>query len=79
MKQLEKILAKVLGIDEDKISDDTSVDNTPSWDSFNALLMVSEIENYYKVKFTLEEVMAVRCVREIKEVLQKHKIELYEG
>lgn len=65
-------------MDKKAINDDTSVDNTVTWDSFNALLMISEIEDCFNVKFTMEEVMDVRCVREIKEVLKKHKIELYE-
>lgn len=78
MRRLKGILSKILEIDERNISDDTSVDNTATWDSFNALLMISEIENCFKVKFTMEEVMVVRCVREIKNVLKKYRIELYE-
>jgi len=78
MKRLNGILAKILEIREDEINDDTSPDNVSTWDSYNALLMVSEIEDYFKVKFTIDEVMKVTCVRDIKKVLKKYRIELYE-
>jgi len=71
---LKKILSVVLEIDEDKITDETSPENTENWNSFNGLMLVSELENHYNVKFTIQEVTAVRCVRDIKESLRKHGV-----
>lgn len=78
MSQLNKILSKVLEIDESKITDETSPKTTQSWDSFNALLLVSELEKEFNVKFTMEEVTAVKCVRDIKEALHKHNVRVEE-
>ena len=43
-QKLIKLIASVLNIDENLINDETSPKNTESWDSFNALVMVSELE-----------------------------------
>ncbi len=78
MEKLRSILARILDIEESSINDQTSSDNVESWDSFNALMMVSELEKKYKVKFTMDEVTAVRCVKDIKESLKKHGVILRE-
>lgn len=78
MKRLLEILSCVLEIDESKITDDTSPAAVPSWDSFNALLLVSELEKAFSVKFTMDEVTAVKCVKDIKEALRRHNVKLGE-
>lgn len=72
MKKIKTILAKVLQIDEDSITDETSPENVETWDSFNALLLISEFEKAFKMHFNIDEVTAVKCVRDIKKILKKH-------
>lgn len=72
------ILSKVLGIKEAEVTDKTSPDNVETWDSFNALMLVSELENEFKVKFTMDEIVSVKCVKDIKESLKRHGVELNE-
>jgi acyl carrier protein len=74
MESLNDILARVLGIEKNSIKDDMSPDTVPGWDSFNALLLVSELEANFKVKFTMNEVTAVKCVKDIKDVLKRHNV-----
>lgn len=78
MKRLKAILSKVLDISKDVITDGTSPKNVDSWDSFNGLLLVSELEKEFNVKFTMDEVISVKCVADIKNALKKHGINLYE-
>jgi acyl carrier protein len=79
MEKLKKILSNVLGIPESEITDETSPDNVETWDSFNGLMLVSELENEFNVKFTMDEVTSVKCVKDIKEALKKHGINLNES
>jgi len=79
MNRLKKILSKVLRIDEDKITDETSPENVDTWDSFNGLMLVSELETEFHVSFTMEEVTSVTCVKDIKEALKKHGVTLNES
>ena len=72
MKKLRAILSKVLGIDESAITDITSPDNVESWDSFNGLMLVAELESAFCIKFTMDEIVSVKTVGEIKLALKKH-------
>lgn len=74
MNKLTRILAKVLDIKESEISDQASPETISSWDSFNSLLLASEIENEFGIKFTMDEVVAMKNVGEIKKVLKKYGI-----
>ena len=74
-QKLLELLSRVLDINQDIISDFTSPENTDSWDSYNALLLVSELETEFNVHFTIEEVYSVKCVKDIKEALMKHKVD----
>ena len=74
MKRLKTILSDVLNIPEEQITDETSPDNSESWDSFNGLMMVTELESNYNVSFTMEEITGVTCVADIKKSLKKHGI-----
>lgn len=78
MNKLKKILSKVLGVKEADISDDSSPDNIDSWDSFNGLMLVSELENEFKISFTIDEVVKVKTVGDIKRALIKHGVKLDE-
>ena len=72
---LEKIIAKVLGVDEALITNESGPDSIASWDSFNALLLVAELEKNFNTKFTLEEITSVKTVADIKKVLKSHGIQ----
>ncbi len=74
MIRLKKILSKVLGVQEADINNESSPDNIESWDSFNGLMLVSELENEFKISFTIDEVVGIKNVGEIKEALIKHGI-----
>ncbi|NQT45938.1 MAG: acyl carrier protein [Candidatus Omnitrophica bacterium] len=79
MKKLKQILSKVLEIDEEAINDDTSPDNVEAWDSFNGLMLISELESGFNINFTMDEVTSTKCVKDIIEVLKKHGVNLYES
>ena len=78
MKRLKAILSKILHIKADSSIDKASSSNVESWDSFNALVIVSELEKEFKIKFTMNEVTSMKSVKEIKECLKKHGIALNE-
>jgi len=73
-EKLIALISRVLDIDKKSITDLTSPENTESWDSFNALVMVSELELEFEVHFSIEEVYSVTCVKDIKDVLSRHDI-----
>ncbi|MBI2024676.1 MAG: acyl carrier protein [Candidatus Harrisonbacteria bacterium] len=71
MKTLEEIIAGVLTIDVKSVNDQTSPENTPGWDSFNSILLVSEVEKNFNVKFELDEVVGLKNVGDFRALLKK--------
>ena len=72
MKQLNSILMRVLNIEERTIHDGLTPFSVKTWDSLNALILVSELEKSFSVSFTMEEVRSVKCVGDIKQCLKNH-------
>ena len=65
MDTLKRIFASVLTVPEESLVDSTSPDNTPSWDSLNAIVLVTEIEKAFEVRFTFDEAMGVKNFGEV--------------
>jgi acyl carrier protein len=72
--KLMDLVSRVLNIEVETVTDETSPENTASWDSFNGLLMVSELEEVFSVHFSIEEVYTVTCVKDIKSALIRHDV-----
>lgn len=73
-ERLKTTLSDVLKIGKDDITDSTSPDTVPTWDSMNALLLVTALETEFKVKFTARDIVGVKNVGDIKESLKRHGI-----
>ncbi|MEK7083162.1 MAG: acyl carrier protein [Patescibacteria group bacterium] len=76
MKTVEELIAHVLHIDASNITDATSPNDIENWDSFNGLVLVTELEKEFNVSFSLDEVVAVKNVRDIKTSLKKHGVNI---
>lgn len=74
MEKLTQLMARVLNIDENIIYDTSSPETISEWDSLNSILLVIELEKNFNVKFTMDEVMAVRNVSDIKAALKKYNV-----
>tara|TARA_B110000438_G_scaffold65251_1_gene65830 strand:- start:62 stop:301 length:240 start_codon:yes stop_codon:yes gene_type:complete len=70
------IVSKVFSIPESEINDESGPENIESWDSFNGLILVDELENNFNIKFTLSEVTDVKTVGDIKRHLKTHNVDL---
>ena len=73
---VHKIIAKVFSISESEVNDQSGPENIESWDSFNGLVLVDELENHFNVKFTISEITDVKTVADIKRHLKNHNVEL---
>ena len=73
---LYKIIAKTLSISESDVSDESGPKTIKSWDQFNGLVLVDELENHFNVKLTLSEIINVENVADIKRHLKNHNVDL---
>jgi acyl carrier protein len=75
-KKMKNIFANILDIDVSNIGEKTSSENTPSWDSFNTMLIASELEEEFSVKFTMDDIFNFRDFTGMKKLLIKYGIEV---
>ncbi len=73
MVNLKEIVSCVFNIDIAKVNNELSRNNTEEWDSFNHLLLISEIEKEMKVKFTISEVEQIKTFKELREIIASKK------
>jgi acyl carrier protein len=67
--RVSQVFAEVLGLTPDVITDDTSPDNTPQWDSMAAMNLVVAIEDEFDVRLSTAEIVSMRNVAIVKKVL----------
>ena len=72
--KLYDLLSKILEIPRDEMNDEISPANTSTWDSFNAVMMIVELEKASGARFDMSDLMAVKNVGDIKKVLDKYKV-----
>ena len=72
------IVAKVFSMSENDINDESGPENIESWDSFNGLILVDELENNFNIKFSISEITDVKTVADIKRHLKNHNVTIDE-
>ena len=77
-KKLYDIISKVFSIQISEINDESSPETIESWDSFNGLILVDELESSFNIKFSVSEIIDVKNVKDIKRHLNNHGVELDE-
>jgi len=60
MNELKKLFSSVLGIPIEAVTPELSPQNTPAWDSLNAIVLITEIEKAFNVRFGYDEAMGVK-------------------
>ncbi len=60
MSKLTHVFSSVLGIPEEQVTPALAPENTPSWDSLNAIVLLTEIERAFEVRFAYDEAMAIK-------------------
>jgi acyl carrier protein len=68
--RLLPVFALVLKVPESRLSDETSPDNTPAWDSLAAMELVSQIEETFGVQLSTREIMKMRSLGLAREMLR---------
>jgi acyl carrier protein len=72
---LYHLLAEIFTMDVAAVTDELSQATVTGWDSFNALMLVSKLEEEFNVQFSLPEAASMKSVQDIKRVLSAHNID----
>ena len=63
--QVKDIIARVLNVDAEMITDDLSSGDIPEWDSVGNLAIISTIEQELEIEFPLEDLFDLTSVRSL--------------
>ena len=69
--QVKEIIARVLNISLDQVSDDLASGSIPEWDSVGNLAIISTIEQEMNIEFPLEDLFDLTSVRTIIDEVKK--------
>ena len=75
-EKLYNIISKVFSVPISEINDESSPETIESWDSFNGLILVDELESNFNIKFSVSEIIDVKNVKDIKRHLNDHGVDL---
>lgn len=70
-----KLFCETLELPLDELSDDTSPENTSKWDSRRSMELVALIEETFDVELTTKEIMKMRSIGIVREVLRSKGVE----
>ena len=69
--QVKNIIARVLNVDIDVVTDDVSSGEIPEWDSVGNLAIISTIEQELDVEFPLDELFDLTSVKSIVDAVNR--------
>lgn len=71
MKTFNSILSEMFSIEESEIQDTLTSNDIPDWDSMNYIFFISELEKHFGIVFTMDEVMAVETVGDLRRIVEE--------
>lgn len=74
MSKLTKIFSSVLAVAETEIAPELSPQTNGNWDSFNSIVLISELEKTYKIKISFDEAMNIKNFDDVKQLLILKKV-----
>ncbi len=72
--QLKTIMAEILSLAPDEITEESSMENIENWDSLSHLHLISKLEETFKIKIEPEEILNLTSFSAIKILLQKKDV-----
>jgi len=71
MIDIKETVSKVLNIKLEEVIDSVSRDTTEEWDSFNHLMLMSEIEKTHNIILTIEEIETIKTFKDLRKIVEK--------
>ena len=75
-QRLYSLIAKIMNVSVSQINDESGPESIDSWTSFKGYVLLYELEEEFKTKFTIDEALDVKKVADIKRHLKNHGIVL---
>ena len=70
--RIKLIIAQVLNIPIENVSDEASTKTIPNWDSLNHMNIIFAVEEQLGITFEDDEIMNLTSIKKIQESAEKH-------
>ena len=70
LEKMTKIFRNVFNDDTINLNSDTTAKDIGSWDSLSHMLMITEVENTFSIKFKLREINKLKNVGSLIELIE---------
>jgi acyl carrier protein len=70
----EALVAELFALSPDRVTEDSSNQTLPEWDSLGHITLVLELETRYGVSLSAEEALALTSVKAIKQTLRERGV-----
>jgi acyl carrier protein len=67
-------MAEILRVPKAELRDDLDMESTGTWDSLSHMQLIAAIEDEYGIELTADEIVSMRSVGQIKDVLRSKNI-----
>lgn len=70
---VENIVSEVFNVSEADLSDDQRLQALESWDSMAHMMLITNIEDTFEIRFEGEEIISVETIGELKNLVSQKK------
>ncbi len=68
------LVAEILRIPKAEVVDSLDMEGTSTWDSLSHMQLIAALEEEYQFELTADEIITMRTVGQIKEILRSHAV-----
>ena len=72
-------IANVMEMQVTDINEESTPETIENWDSFRRLVLFEELETKFEVKFTLNDLLHIKKIKDIKNILSVRGVLVIEG
>lgn len=68
-ERIKDIISEILGIQKSDVTDETTMENIPVWDSLMHMSVVEALETEFSTRFSIDEITRMTGYNEIREII----------
>lgn len=72
--EINKLIKEVMGVDIEKMDQTKKLSTIDEWDSFNNLMLISKVEEAFKIKFSISELDNADTIKKVIDLIEKKMI-----
>lgn len=77
-EQLRSLIKEIMDLDINNLDSNRNLKEVSEWDSFYNLMLIAEIENHFRIRFSSSDIEGIDTINKILNLIKK-KLDAEEG